>query len=73
MDIIWHSRVDKKYDCRVVRVDKYNGTLQVFDGEKEIFSKPVTLAYGAIFGPDIDDLSLWEEMIINFIDNEYIK
>jgi hypothetical protein len=73
MNIIWNSRIDGKYECKVVRVDKYNGTLQIFDGEKEIFSKPVTLMYGAPFGPDVDDVALWQEQIINFIDNEYIK
>lgn len=76
--LVWWSRLDDRYQIEVQRVGEgsengYSGTLVVFDhldNSKKLLSEQVGLAYGAAFGPDIDDVSTWQERVISFIDNE---
>ena len=74
-NVVWENTVDQgAWHCKVVRVvrdgDGYTGHLtvtRVGDGEV-ILSREVGLAYGAMFGPDIDDLHYWEQTCIEAID-----
>lgn len=68
MDIIWESTMDSKYDVKVIGDGDYKGKLQIYEGEKLLMEEPVGLAYGAIFGPDIDDVAQWQERAIEFVD-----
>ena len=65
------SKVDKVYQCKVVRLSDYKGLLTVHreSDNKEILSRDVGLSYGALFGPDIGDVSDWHDIILKTIDN----
>lgn len=71
-DVIWQNTVDGgTWNCRVERVGPYTGRLtvrRVSDGT-EVLDKTVHLSYGATFGPDVDDVALWEDMCIKAIDS----
>jgi len=49
----------------------YCGELIIFKNEEpyeELFRQVVHLSYGAAFGPDVDDVILWQELTSAFID-----
>jgi hypothetical protein len=66
--LIWASTLDDKYLVQVQRTAHYSGALCIFDGEKTLLEQPVGLSYGAAFGPDISDVSDWEQRAVAFID-----
>jgi hypothetical protein len=68
-DIIWESKLDEVFDCKVERIDERRGKLTVIDQFDQILlNEEVGLSYGAMFGPDVADVALWEEMVIKVID-----
>ena len=68
-DIIWESKLDEMFDCKVERIDERRGKLTVIDQFDQILlNEEVGLSYGAMFGPDVADVALWEEMVIKVID-----
>ncbi len=71
--IIWEAELDKKYKVYVERVEPYKGELVIKEGDKELTRKFVTLSYDAKFGPDISDVTEWERVCIDFIDNTLNK
>lgn len=68
--VIWEAELDGKYDCTVTRRSDTLGTLTVTtkDG-KNLYTGIVSLMYGAVFGPDVEDMELWEKMCIEVVDN----
>lgn len=47
--------------------------LRVFDHSNEnklLLDEEVGLAYDAIFGPDVDDVEVWQERVLHFVDIE---
>ncbi len=82
MSVIWESKLDGKYDIVVARSrpsaidpespfspeDLYTGTLTITEGQTVLFSKEVSVSYGAVFGPDIADVQTWQNMALDFID-----
>lgn len=66
--IIWQNLLDHKYRCRVIRLTERTGTLSISDDDKELISCVVPLAYGALFGPDVDDVNDWQERCVKWID-----
>lgn len=67
--IIWEAKLDDIYDCKVTRIGEYRGKLTVTDSSnKVLLDEEVGLMYDAQFGPDISDVALWEEKIVNLID-----
>ncbi len=73
MSIVWKNILDNKYRVEVERTDSFSGELKIFDGVDEkakvLYREKVTISYNAIFGPDVADVSLWEDKVINFIDS----
>ncbi len=73
MRVVWKNILDKKYRVEVERIDSGSGELKVFDGVDEksnvLHREKVTISYNAIFGPDVADVSIWEDKVINFIDS----
>jgi hypothetical protein len=68
-DIIWESKLDEVFDCKVERIDERRGKLTVIDQFDQILlNEEVGLSYGAMFGPDVADVAFWEEMVIKVID-----
>lgn len=68
-DIVWESKLDGKYDVRVVRLGAYRGKLTISTSSTELTAFDVGLSYDAQFGPDAGDVSDWAEKAIAFIDN----
>lgn len=67
--IIWESKLDEIYDCKVTRISENKGKLTIVDQfNRPLFDREVGLLYGALFGPDIDDVLYWEELCVQFID-----
>jgi hypothetical protein len=73
MEIIWGSGFDDQYDCKVERLTESRGRLTITVGEDEIYQEEVNLSYGAIFGPDVEDVYTWQTKIAYFIDNVHNK
>lgn len=71
-DIVWEQTVDAgAFRCKVVGTDDYRGqlTVEVATSGEILLDIPVGLSYGALFGPDIDDVSDWQIQSIKVIDN----
>lgn len=59
---------DGAYHVVVKRLAPYKGQLILTDKEgKVLLEKEVALAYDARFGPDVDDLDLWEAMVAEVV------
>jgi len=74
LGLIWWNRLDNRYSVEVQEdnKDKYKGTLCIFDhndGDKLIYSQPVGVAYGAMFGADMADVNAWCTTAIQIIDS----
>ena len=67
--VVWRSKLDGKYDVYVERTGEYTGVLVVTVGEEILHSEEVGLAYGALFGPDVDDVADWQETAVRVVDN----
>ena len=74
-NVVWENTIDQgTFAVRVDRKDRYTGQLKVAvaaTGEV-LLDEEVTLAYGAIFGPDVADLAEWKERGIEVVD-EWIE
>lgn len=73
-DLVWRSKMDKRYLIEAHRADGYHGKLYIFDHEKddrEIACWEVILSYGAMFGPDVADVDVWLKKAEDFVDNTY--
>ena len=70
MNVVWKNQVDNKYDVSVESgEDAYKGFLVIRAGEKELHREAVCIGYGARFGPDINDVFVWENRCLEVIDN----
>jgi hypothetical protein len=69
--VVWESTLDNRFNCKVLREEARIGILIITDQEtdEDIYTRPVSLAYGAQFGPDVDDVRLWQELCVEAIDN----
>lgn len=70
-NLVWEATVDDNtWLVEVTRTGDYTGTLEVYrvSNDEKIFSQDVGLSYGAVFGPDEDDVSYWEDIVIEAID-----
>ena len=70
--VIWTAHLDERYQVEVQRTGKCTAVLALFDhesGDKNIFEKEVGLSYGALFGPDVADVELWQQMTVDYLDN----
>ena len=69
---VWETSLDERYDCKVERVEQYMGRLTVVDTAASVLllEETVSLAYDAVFGPDVADVALWQEMCIKAVDND---
>lgn len=71
--LVWWSRLDRRYLVEVVRCPGTgdSATLRVFDHERAdraLLSEPVSLAFGARFGPDVADVAAWQCRAIEVVD-----
>lgn len=67
--IIWESKLDDIYDCKVTRISENKGTLTMIDQfDRVLLEREVGLLYGAVFGPDIEDVAYWEDLCVEVVD-----
>jgi hypothetical protein len=67
-DVIWESLLDGRYKVMVTRTGPYRGEWCIRFGDQVLDRQNVGLSYGALFGPDVDDVANWQERAIEFID-----
>lgn len=70
---IWKCTLDGRYEVKVVRTGQYSGLLTISENNETKFQEEVGLSYGAIFGPDSDDVELWESIAIDAVDTDKLK
>ena len=72
--LVWWTRLDKRWQIEVQRIDDYNATLCIFDHTNQdalIHSEPEGLSYGALFGPDVGDVAFWQDKAIKIVDTMF--
>lgn len=65
---VWTATLDGKYVVTVIREAPYRGILRITEGGQVLHWETVGLMYNAQFGPDVDDVSHWQEIAERFID-----
>ena len=73
MTMAWENTVDGgRFLCGVVQDenDGYSGRLQVkvVETGEMLLDEEVGISYAARFGPDMDDVRVWQERCIGIID-----
>ena len=69
--LVWWSRLDKRWQVEVQRIDAYTANLVIFDHDNEnrlLHQEIVGLQYGATFGPDIEDIEFWAQRVMSIVD-----
>lgn len=71
-DILYDDTVDD--DVWRVTVERLNDSIGILKVIKTVTAtivhqQEVTLMFGAIFGPDIDDVNHWQDLAIGIIDD----
>lgn len=72
-NVVWSCIADDgAWLIRVVGVGERTAVLQVLNNETQdiIHEEPTGLSYGAIFGPDIDDVNRWGNRALEIIDSQ---
>jgi hypothetical protein len=71
-DVVWTSTLDDRYVVKVVRIAPYRGELSISEeseANQVLHKREVALMYNALFGPDVDDVSEWQQIAIEFADS----
>jgi hypothetical protein len=69
--VVWSSTLDEQYQVTVYEAagDRGRGMLIVADSSgKSILRKAVHLTYGAVMGPDVDDVNKWMTDAVRAVD-----
>lgn len=71
--VIWWSRLDRRYQVEVIHHPEHSamGLLKIYDHDArdaQIHSQQVSVAYGAVFGPDVSDVEEWKHAAATMID-----
>jgi hypothetical protein len=72
--LVWVAQLDGRYQIEVQRVDGADlpAVLAIFDHDQDmslVRSWPVGLAFDARFGPDVEDVMLWQKLVEAQIDS----
>lgn len=59
--LVWTGTLDDDWLCEVRRKGGYLGQLTLTNNGRAVLDEEVVLAYGAAFGPDVDDVRSWQE------------
>lgn len=65
---VWTATLDDRFVVTVTREAPYRGILRIAEGDRILHWETVGLMYNAQFGPDVDDVALWQEKAVQFID-----
>lgn len=72
-DVVWHSKTtDEFWRVEVERTGDLTGDFVVTKAltNEEVHREPVRLAYGAVLGPDTNDIARWLTMAEQVIENQ---
>lgn len=72
-DVVWHSTTqDDLWRVEVERTGAYTGDFVVTNAltNEEVHREPVRLAYGALLGPDTNDIARWLTMAEQVIEKQ---
>jgi hypothetical protein len=65
---VWSATLDGKYVVTVTSEAPCRGILTITGGEKVLDRESVGLIYNAQFGPDVEDVALWQETTVRIFD-----
>lgn len=74
--VVWWTRFDGRYQVEVHAgplESEHRGHLLIWDRDRDlqlVHTTPVALSYGAKFGPDVADVSLWKHLVTIFVARE---
>lgn len=76
-ELVWFTRYKKRFQAEVQRINRSEAVLCLFDQKRQpdmlLKTWRVSLAFGAQFGPDGDDVFAWNEMVDEFLDKTFPK
>ena len=71
-DVVWRNTMDGgKYIATVVRLAPYRGYLTLTRDDKSVLAEEVGIAYDAPFGPDMEDIYIWQGLCTTAADRDY--
>lgn len=73
--LVWADRAEN-FQAEVQRIDRTSATLCLFDhadGGKLVKTWRVGLMYGAEFGPDVDDVAHWGQLINGYLNSKPVS
>ena len=73
-NLVWHTTLDQgMYVASVVRIKPYRGNLTLSREGNVFYDRFVHIAYDAPFGPDLEDVKLWQALSLSAADDDYRK
>jgi hypothetical protein len=66
--IVWSSRLDGKYNVKVIWIAPNRGELSIADDTKVLHREPVSLSSKSEFGLGVGEIAAWQEAAIVFVD-----
>lgn len=76
--LVWFARYKNRFQAEVQRINRTEAVLCLFNRKRTqhdmlLHTWRVWLAYGAQFGPDVDDVFAWSGLIDTFLSNSFPK
>jgi hypothetical protein len=73
-DTVWDANLDEgRYRVTVIRLGPYGGVLILREADGPILlQREVGLSYDALFGPDVSDVQLWQDIATRFVDQRNV-
>ena len=73
LSVAWAGVLDCRYGIEVKRVEPYKGKLCIYDLEnnkKLIHSRDTSISFDAKFGPDGNDVEMWQDIGVEVVDKK---
>lgn len=72
MTQVWEADLDDTWHVSVTRTKPYEGVLKIADLETGVVEREIVvpLMFDAMFGPDIADVEIWQELALAFVDHK---
>jgi len=66
--IVWSSRLDGKYEVKVIWIAPNRGELSIADDTTVLHLEPVSVSSRSEFGLGVGEIAAWQEAAIAFVD-----
>ncbi len=66
--IVWSSRMDGKYNVKVIWIAPNHGELSIADDTTVLHAQPVSVSSKSEFGLGAGEIAEWRETAIAFVD-----